>query len=263
MILKKFAIKFFIIVLIYPINLSSKKYDMKPSNDKIQNLLKAYPDFLKEYKYNNIIWNDGTTMNYDDFIENKNFNDLMNNPDLEDQMKMDYPDNNYQNSVKIENNDPGRIRCELFFLKMYGENQKEVEKNLVKIIWMPKSVNKKISVTTINNIHIKLQEISSELDNLPDDLKKYVINSSGSYFWKFINGTKKLSTHSFGIAIDINTEYSNYWMYDLQSSNKISYKNSIPIEIVKIFEKYGFIWGGKWYHYDTMHFEYRPELLMK
>ncbi|MDD5211432.1 MAG: M15 family metallopeptidase, partial [Sulfuricurvum sp.] len=25
--------------------------------------------------------------------------------------------------------------------------------------------------------------------------------------------------------------------------------------------KYGFIWGGRWYHYDTMHFEYRPELL--
>mgnify|MGYP002637708491 CR=1 FL=1 len=23
----------------------------------------------------------------------------------------------------------------------------------------------------------------------------------------------------------------------------------------------GFIWGGRWFHYDTMHFEYRPELL--
>ena len=38
------------------------------------------------------------------------------------------------------------------------------------------------------------------------------------------------------------------------------YKNEIPREIVDIFEKHGFIWGGKWYHYDTMHFEYRPEL---
>jgi peptidoglycan LD-endopeptidase CwlK len=28
-----------------------------------------------------------------------------------------------------------------------------------------------------------------------------------------------------------------------------------------VFEKHGFIWGAKWYHYDTMHFEYRPELL--
>jgi hypothetical protein len=35
----------------------------------------------------------------------------------------------------------------------------------------------------------------------------------------------------------------------------------MPYEIVDIFEKQGFIWGGKWYHFDTMHFEYRPELL--
>jgi hypothetical protein len=33
-------------------------------------------------------------------------------------------------------------------------------------------------------------------------------------------------------------------------------------EIVKIFEKYGFIWGGKWFVFDNMHFEYRPEILI-
>jgi hypothetical protein len=32
-------------------------------------------------------------------------------------------------------------------------------------------------------------------------------------------------------------------------------------EIVLTFERHGFIWGGKWGHFDTMHFEYRPELL--
>jgi hypothetical protein len=21
------------------------------------------------------------------------------------------------------------------------------------------------------------------------------------------------------------------------------------------------VWGGKWWHFDTMHFEYRPELI--
>ena len=31
--------------------------------------------------------------------------------------------------------------------------------------------------------------------------------------------------------------------------------------IVDVFERHGFIWGGRWFHYDTMHFEYRPELL--
>ena len=31
--------------------------------------------------------------------------------------------------------------------------------------------------------------------------------------------------------------------------------------IIAIFESEGFIWGGRWWHYDTMHFEYRPEIL--
>ena len=35
-----------------------------------------------------------------------------------------------------------------------------------------------------------------------------------------------------------------------------------PKEVVKVFEKYGFIWGGKWHNYDTIHFEYRPELII-
>ena len=30
---------------------------------------------------------------------------------------------------------------------------------------------------------------------------------------------------------------------------------------VRVFEKHWFIRGGRWHHYDTMHFEYRPELL--
>ena len=42
----------------------------------------------------------------------------------------------------------------------------------------------------------------------------------------------------------------------------ILYRNRMPEEIVTIFEKHGFIWGGKWYHFDTMHFEFRPELLV-
>ena len=41
----------------------------------------------------------------------------------------------------------------------------------------------------------------------------------------------------------------------------IPYRNRIPYEIAEVFEAERFIWGGKWYHYDTMHFEYRPELI--
>ena len=46
-----------------------------------------------------------------------------------------------------------------------------------------------------------------------------------------------------------------------KDKNGIERVNRIPYEIVEIFERHGFIWGGRWYHFDTMHFEYRPELL--
>jgi len=108
----------------------------------------------------------------------------------------------------------------------------------------------------------KLIEILSSFKNEEIiEFKKYIVNPDGVYNFRKISGTNRLSTHSFAIAIDLNKEYSNYWLWDKKGKN-IEYKNKIPLEIVKIFEKYGFIWGGRWYHYDTMHFEYRPELLL-
>jgi hypothetical protein len=72
-----------------------------------------------------------------------------------------------------------------------------------------------------------------------------------------------LSAHSSGIAIDINPDFSDYWRWSDERGHEgsIQYRNRLPNEIVEIFERHGFIWSGKWYHYDTMHFEYRPELL--
>ena len=97
-------------------------------------------------------------------------------------------------------------------------------------------------------------------------LHKYLQDIGGTFNWRTIAGTDRLSSHSFGITIDINVKFANYWKWDLNNRGKtdsIPYKNNIPYEIVEVFEKYGFIWGGKWYHYDSMHFEYRPELLVE
>jgi len=93
---------------------------------------------------------------------------------------------------------------------------------------------------------------------------RYLENIGGTFNWRNISGTDRLSTHSFGMTIDINTRYANYWQWDCKCTDeklKLTYRNRIPLKIVEVFEKHGFIWGGRWYHYDTMHFEYRPELL--
>jgi len=78
-----------------------------------------------------------------------------------------------------------------------------------------------------------------------------------------IAGTTRRSAHGYGIAIDIATTDADYWRWPRVRSDRSPppWRNRIPQEIVDVFERNGFIWGGKWSHFDTMHFEYRPELL--
>ncbi len=222
----------------------------------VKKLMKYYPQII-DFKDNSLIFKDNSSLVYND-QKSKNSQDIIENPDIEDQFFFEYK--NINSSAK---NDAGRIRNEAFFKKIYGNSKNEVEKKLVEIIWCPKLVNQKIKVTTVNGIDDIIKKLSSELDNHPE-FKNYISGIAGTFNWRKIAGTNRLSMHSFGMTIDINTKYSNYWQWDCKCNNedsKLNYKNRIPIKLVSIFEKYGFIWGGNWYHYDTMHFEYRPELL--
>ena len=225
-------------------------------------LILAYPLFLEKYEDNFIYFKDGSKLQFSTNNKDLSYEEIIQNSSLENQMSMKYikidEDINY---IPKKNEDAGRFRNEEFFKKIYGKNKQEIEKNLVKIKWLEKSQNKTLWVTKINGIDKKLEKISSELENLPKKFKKYIINPDGVYKFRKISQTNRISTHSFAIAIDLNKEYSNYWLWDKKGTN-IVYKNQIPLEIVKLFEKYGFIRGGRWYHYDTMHFEYRPELLL-
>lgn len=196
--------------------------------------------------------------------QKKTFAQLLQNADLEDQLAQKYPLNRVQNPPAI-NQDPGRFRYEPFFRKMYGNTEAEVRKNLTEIIWLPKNLKKKLLVTKVNNVDKQLKAVSDELEKHPE-LLKYVNNPAGTFSWRVISGTNRLSMHSYGTAIDINLNLSHYWQWDCRCKDeaiKLKYRNLIAAQVVEIFEKHGFIWGGKWYHYDTMHFEYRPELLLK
>ncbi len=223
-----------------------------------EKLIKVYPDFISSIENNYLIWKDGTKMFFDDG-KKKSFEQLIDKPDIQDMFFFTYS-TGIIDTPKI-NFDPGRIRNEEFFKKMYGNNKTEVYNNLETVIWLPNTLNKKIKVSKINGISQKIQAISNQLDSLPH-LHKYIDNMGGTFNWRKISGTQRLSAHSFGIAIDINVNHSNYWKWTKRKQDDIIYyKNKIPLELIEIFEKHGFIWGGRWYHYDSMHFEYRPELL--
>lgn len=258
--LRKICIKFVLVIVISNVFCNespSFRKNQTPYSDipvKLQKLINAYPDFLDSADENNIYWKDGTVMIYDDGIKNKTHNDMLDNPDIEDMLSQNYIKGNDWEKPPAVNYEPGRIRYEPFFLKMYGGNSSEVQSNLVNVKWVDGSV---IRFTNVNKASENLEKVVEELKQLPQEYDKYLKNIGGTFVWRNIAGTNRLSNHSFGSAIDINTKYSDYWQW----SKNLEYKNRIPMEIVNIFEKYGFIWGGKWYHYDTMHFEYRPELV--
>ena len=178
--------------------------------------------------------------------------------------------------TKAPHDDPGRIRYEPFFRKMYGATPEKVESHLVDVVWMPRIFGAQavhLPVTTVNDIHLKMAHISNELEQLVFEHSEYIPflqNPAGTFCWRIIANTNRLSPHSFGMTIDINAELLQYWQWDLKKEGRpidedqeLAYRNSLPWDIVSIFEKYGFIWGGKWYHYDTLHFEYRPELMIR
>lgn len=231
---------------------AERKQDSTEKTSGLQKLVKAYPDFLEKGEDNKLYWKDGTVMTYDDGIE-KDFEEMLDNPDLEDMFDPQYISGPDWGEPPAVNSDPGRIRYEPFFAKMYGSSQSEVSQNLRTIKWFGTS----IQVNTKNKVDEKFEAVIEDLEKLPEKFHKYFKKTAGTFNYRKIAGTNRLSTHSYAIAIDINTDYSDYWRWD----KTMKYKNRIPYEVAEVFEKHGFIWGAKWYHYDTMHFEYRPELL--
>ena len=220
-------------------------------------LVRAYPDFLASYDGSFLIWKDGTRMSVSDGRSDKNFEEKLRNPSILDQLSIPYVKGSLATPPGPQD-DPGRFRNIAFFDKMYGDCSKgEVQEKLTKVAWLPKVGGGFLPISKVNGVADKVRAVSEELEQLPPDLSKYAFPSAGTFNCRAVKDTGNRSAHAWGVAIDINTKFSDYWLW----AKNGSYRNRIPFDIVDIFERHGFIWGGKWGHFDTMHFEYRPELL--
>jgi hypothetical protein len=115
-------------------------------------------------------------------------------------------------------------------------------------------------------LRITLAKVGEKLSRIlaqDPGLRSYLFPLGGSYNRRQIAGTDRLSPHSWGIALDLHKGKYWRWGKNLGPMELLALQTAYPWEIVAAFEEQGFIWGGKWYHYDTMHFEYRPELFAK
>lgn len=220
-------------------------------------LMAHYPDFIKRYENNQLTLADGTTLVYDD-KRRKSTTERLDDPDVEDMFTQPYDTSIW---LPTRNYDPGRVRHEQLMKYMYGKSELEARKHLVRVEWF----NQSLLFTQVNGAADSLKAVASELAALPDSYHKYLTNAS-TFYWRNVRGSNRLSAHSYGIAIDICVKYSDYWRWKNPGKGEeeeITYQNRIPKEIIQIFEKHGFISGARWYHFDTMHFEFRPDLLDK
>lgn len=202
------------------------------------------PDGIRLSDGTPIPWDDGTTKSTAERIEH---------PDLEDVFALGYPSPSSPiEPVTDPERDPGRVRIEPLFRATYGADARAVSGALVPV---------KIAGRTVS-FHRRaapaLERVAARIEALlaaRPALARFFASPGGTYVSRTIAGTDRTSAHAWGIAIDIDPAQADYWR-----NGPTTWRNRVPQEIVDAFEAEGFVWGGRWFHYDTMHFEYRPEL---
>lgn len=113
-------------------------------------------------------------------------------------------------------------------------------------------------LTVHKNIAYTVQQIFKEIYNGDE---KFPIKDVGGYSWR---GDNSSSLHCEGVAIDINYnenaqfngETGKPMVGKLYKPGKNPYSIRPNGDVVKAFEKYGFIWGDWFSNPDYMHFSY-------
>ncbi|MDR0400471.1 MAG: M15 family metallopeptidase [Treponema sp.] len=97
------------------------------------------------------------------------------------------------------------------------------------------------------------------------------LNVLDGWNWRNIADTQSRSFHAYGAALDLlprsRGNLETYWSWTSRNRSDwwaVPYSQRLhpPDPVIRAFEAYGFVWGGKWMYYDTMHFEYRPEIFI-
>jgi len=242
---------------------SSNNYEITMKQDLLC-LMMAYPEFITDIQCKDdgsvyLVMKSGKKVLYDD-KKNKGFEQKFQNPDLQDMMEQNYPLGPVS-KLMDKNFDPGRFRVYSLLKEVYGESREQVEAKL-------KNVNlgyRSFQFNGNNKASEGLQNAIKEI--VPIAQKKQNVSSSlfpcsGTFNYRLISGTNLLSPHSFGIAIDLARDKRDYWRWASPEEGE-KRLTSYPKEIVEVFEKNNFVWGGKWNHFDILHFEYRPEIILK
>lgn len=160
--------------------------------------------------------------------------------------------------------EPGRFRNYTLLKLTYGATPREVKRNLESVDFL----GTKVKFNRNNGAAEALRNVAHELAQDPACAAYVKSGFPSSFYWRNIFRTRRLSAHSFGIALDIlmpRSKRPQYWLWAGLDSNQLRQNreiDAVPQKLIDSFERHGFIWGGKWHHFDTIHFEYRPEFFI-
>ena len=225
-------------------------------------LMLAYPAHIADIERGEdgllyVVMQSGGKILYDD-RKNRSFDEQLYNADLQDSMSLDYPLDSID-TLREGNDDPGRVRCYAFLHAVYGDTKRDIEQNLKSASLV--SGCYPVAADAAPALEEAMAELSAHVRENPSAYG-YIFPLGGTYNYRMIAGTSTLSPHAFGIAVDLCSNPCDYWRWATRAQGQ-SRLDGYPSGVVKIMEDHGFIWGGKWAHFDFLHFEYRPELILK
>ena len=227
-------------------------------------LMMAYPEDITNIEKGEdgqvyIVMKSGRKILYDD-KRRKNHKQKLANPDLQDMMEQIYPLSRID-KLMDKDFDPGRVRVYPLLKEVYGKTKEEVQSKLISVKVGYKNYPFNENNRAAQNLKAAMGELILLAKNRPETYP-FLFPASGTFNYRYISGTNRLSPHSFGIALDLKRDNRDYWKWASREEGEKRLK-SYPKEIVEALEKRNFIWGGKWGHFDILHFEYRPELIIK
>ncbi len=156
--------------------------------------------------------------------------------------------------------DPGRARCIPLLQALYGDSAEAVRANCDAVDFLGQRAPFNRRFGAADALRRVAARLTQHLAAHPQD-RAYVLPLAGTFVWRPVKDTGRLSAHAFGIAIDLNAEKGLYRLWKPSPERLEATRQAYPQAVVDAFEAEGFIWGGKWSAFDFMHFEYRPELL--
>gem|GEM_PF-5774492 len=142
---------------------------------------------------------------------------------------------------------PESVRDDLLRESVFGRTQWEIESQLVwtELQGQPILVHQLAAPA--------FEQVARAIEHSP----YRIVEPVESYFFRNTEGHKLLSTHGYGIAVDINpsTNPSCGVTQPCRCYNDLI--TDMPPEFIQAFKEAGFAWGGDWTeHPDPMHFEW-------